>query len=190
MAERCGNKQKDNEVETMICPIEYVEKMWREGWGKVQASKKKKNVDECDKESRVLVFCSMARVRLCRDGLPGCAARDSFHIRMRWWVSVKGGSESSMGSTRRVPLITSSWSPHVSSLSKSSEEAAAPAKAGPPLVWEPLASVLTVMSPYVRLMSPSLRMRSESSSLSWHSFCGKKWHVIISYNALSCFTVP
>lgn len=67
------------------------------------------------------------------------------HICKWWRMSVKDGSESSMGSTRRVPLITSSRSPYVNSLSKSSELVV-----GPPLVWAPVASVLTVMSPYVR----------------------------------------
>lgn len=44
----------------------------------------------------------------CVGRLSGSVFKDYFHIRMRWWGSVKGGSESSMGSTRRVPLITSS----------------------------------------------------------------------------------
>lgn len=62
------------------------------------------------------------------------------HIRRLCWPSVKGGSESSMGSTRRVPRITSSWSPYASSRSSSSEKEEAPAPvpgarpAGPPLV--------------------------------------------------------
>lgn len=56
---------------------------------------------------------------------------------------LKVGSESSMGRTRRVPLITSSWSPYVNSLSKSSDvEPGAPA-----VVWPPKASVLMVTSP-------------------------------------------
>lgn len=42
------------------------------------------------------------------DACLGSALADCLHIRKRCWGSVKGGSESSMGSTRRVPLITSS----------------------------------------------------------------------------------
>lgn len=148
--------------------------MWQEGWNK-SAREKGKKAERGDR--RRLRYWSFAQWlgSGCVGRLSGSVFKDYFHIRMRWWGSVKGGSESSMGSTRRVPLITSSWSPYANSLSKSSE-VAAPAKAGPPLVWAPLASVLTVMSPYVRLMSPSLRMRSESSSFSWHSFCRKKKH--------------
>lgn len=42
MAERCGNKQKDNEVETMICPIEYVRKCGKKDGTKVLEKREKK----------------------------------------------------------------------------------------------------------------------------------------------------
>lgn len=108
-------------------------------------SKTEKKWKDEKERGQVLVFCSMARVSVNWTVVWVCDRKGYLHIRRRWCGSVKGGSESSIGSTRRVPLITSSWSPYVNSLSKSSE--VAPAKAGPPLVWVPEPSVLTVMSP-------------------------------------------
>lgn len=107
MAERCGNKQKDNEVETMICPIEYVRKCGKKDGTKV-LEKREKKAERGDR--RRLRYWSFAQWlgSGCVGRLSGSVFKDCFHIRMRWWGSVKGGSESSMGSTRRVPLITSS----------------------------------------------------------------------------------
>lgn len=94
-------------------------------------------------------------------------------------VTVVGRSTgSSMGRTRRVPLMATSCS-------AADRSSSAPSSNRPPPVlaveerWrltvrEPLASVLTVTSAYIELTLVSFRMKSESSSWSWPSFWSTK----------------
>lgn len=86
-------------------------------------------------------------------------------------VTVVGGSTgSSMGKTRRVPLIATSCSAKVSSRSRPSSEGPPPVLAVEErlrlMVRDPEASVLTVTSAYMELTLASFRMKSESSSWS------------------------
>lgn len=86
-------------------------------------------------------------------------------------VTVVGGSTgSSMGRTRRVPLIATSCSTEESSWSNPSSNRPPPVLVAEErlrlTVQEPVSSVLTVTSAYKELTLVSFRMKSESSSWS------------------------
>ena len=77
---------------------------------------------------------------------------------------------SSRGNTRRVPRLETFWSPIPRSRSSTSSELLfilRPPSRLMEAVWEPEEPfAVTVLSPKVKVRSPSVRMKSESSSLS------------------------
>lgn len=76
----------------------------------------------------------------------------------------------SRGNTRRVPRLETGWSPIPRARSSTSSELLLVRRLPSRLVeavWEPEEPfAVTVLSPYVKVRSPSVRMKSESSSLS------------------------
>ncbi|TNN64231.1 hypothetical protein EYF80_025482 [Liparis tanakae] len=111
-----------------------------------------------EEEERSVSHCARADVMVSPDAAEGGGGK----------VTVVGGSTgSSMGRTRRVPLMATSCSAKASSWSRPSSEGLVPEER---LMVRPDASMLTVTSAYMELTLASFRMKSESSSWSRPSF--------------------